>query len=286
MYEDEPWDALEMAVQKSLFEGHAYGTSVLGTRESLARCGGGELAAFHRRLYRPDNAILVVAGDLPEDADGEVGRFFSHLEAGGRPRQDLPDPPARPGWRRVERSAGEVPRLHLAAVAPPADHPDHPLLRLLLTLLTTGRASRLQHLLVEEEQHCLWVSGSVTESPVASQLAIALELVSGAVPERVERRLMEELRRIAEVAPSAEEVERAKRVLRADWVFGQERVHQQALSAGFSLLHFDLDHPRRHLRRSLEARPEDLRRVAQTYLQPELGGVVGWSLPKRKGGAS
>ncbi len=286
MYEDEPWDALEMAVQRSLYEGHAYGCPVLGTRESLANCGSPELAAFHRRFYRPDNAVLVVAGDLPEDAGEEVSRFFSDLEGGEDPRPELAEPAATPGWRRLERRAGEVPRLQVAVALPAADHPDHPVVRLLATLLTSGRASRLQHLLVEEEQLCLWLSGSVAESPIASQLAISLELVPGAEPSQVEGRLMEELGRIADVVPRAEEVERAKRVLRADWVFGQERVHQQALSVGFSLLHFDLDHSRRHLRAALEAEPEDLRRVAEIYLKPQLGGVVGWSLPKREGKAS
>lgn len=293
MYEAEPWDALEMAVQQELFAGHPYGAPVLGTRTSLAGCGRSELAAFHRRFYRPDNAVLVVAGDLPENAREEVAQHFGDVPAGGPARSTLPRPEGRRGWRRLERRAGEVPRLHLAVAVPAADDPDHPLLRLLVTLLTSGRAGRLQQLLVEELQVCLWISGSVSESPLASQLSLSLELVPGARPADVEARLMEELAKIAREAPSEEELGRAKRVLRADWVFSQERVHQQALAAGFSLLQFDLEHSRRHLQHSMAATAEDLRRVAETYLHPledgsadagpPLGGVVGWSLPARRG---
>ncbi|MCB1034545.1 MAG: insulinase family protein [Acidobacteria bacterium] len=286
MYEDEPWDALEMAVQQKLFGGHPYGAPVLGTRDSLVHCGRKELSAFHRHFYRPGNSVLVVAGDLPGKARDRVEKHFGALPSKRFERPALEPPPARPGWRRLTRRAGEIPRLQLSVILPAADHPDHAVLRLLVTLLTSGRASRLQHLLVEDLQLCLWISGVVTESPIASQLNISLELVPGAEPEEVEARLMKELKLLADVPPSHEEVIRAKRVLRADWVFSQERVHQQALTAGFSLLLFDLDHPYRHLERALEATPEDLRRVAATYLRPSLGGVVGWSLPRNeeKGG--
>ena len=64
MYRDDPWDALELDVLAALFPDHPYGRTVLGTEADLTRQGPAELAEFHRRYYRPDNALLVVAGDL------------------------------------------------------------------------------------------------------------------------------------------------------------------------------------------------------------------------------
>ena len=280
MYEGEPWDALELAVQGKLYEDHAYGLPVLGTRQSLARCGAAELASFHRRLYAPDNAVLVLAGDLPENTLREARDRLECLPSRGRSTPFMHQPSSPSGWQRVERQAGEVARLLMAAPAPAANQPDHGILRLLVTLLATGRSSRLQRVLVDELQQCVWISGSLSESPLCSQMSLVLEVVPGIEPRRVEETLKGQLDSLAQEPPSPEEVERAKQVLLADWIFAHERVHSQALSAGFALLHFDLEHPSLQIRRALEANAEDLSRMASSLFGPDSGGVIGWSLPE------
>src|SRR4030095_57865 len=79
MYESEPWDALEMAVHAKLFAGHESGRQALGTREKRLATGPGALRGFHRSFYRPDNAVLVVAGDIGEDALSAVERTMGSL---------------------------------------------------------------------------------------------------------------------------------------------------------------------------------------------------------------
>jgi hypothetical protein len=101
MYESEPWDALEVAVQARLFRGHPYGRPVLGTRGELRATGREDLASFQRRFYRPDNAVLVVAGQTAEEAVlAQVERFMGGLEPGAerRPRPRLLRARRR-GWR-------------------------------------------------------------------------------------------------------------------------------------------------------------------------------------------
>ncbi|MCH9646925.1 MAG: insulinase family protein [Deltaproteobacteria bacterium] len=278
MYEGEPWDALELAVQQELFQGHSYGKPVLGTRESLTHCGASELAAFHHRLYSPENAVLVVAGDVPENSLQEIEARLGSLPARGAAPAFTQRPKIGAGWKRVERHTGEVARLLMAVAAPSADHRDHSIFRLLVSLLTSGRSSRLQRALVDELQLCVWVSGSLSESPLASQLSLALEVVPGVEPARVEEALRKELAALATEPPSSAEMDRARQVLLADWIFGHERVHSQALSAGFALLHFDLDHPQRQLQRALQVRPEEISSLVARTFEPEGAGVIGWSL--------
>jgi zinc protease len=269
MYDSEPWDALETEVQARLFPSHPYGRPVLGTKEELIATGPEDLARFHRSLYRPDNGILVVAGAVGAAALDEVDRVLGRLPAG----EDRLGP-------RVERRKGEVARLLLSLPAPPGSHPDHPVLKLLVTLLAGGRTSRLQRALVDEGQLCAWIAADLSESLDASQITVAAEVVPGVEPEQVETEI---LRLLAEVltAPAAEdELERARQITTADWVFGHERVHQQALSAGMALAVFDLGHLDRHLRGLMEADADRLLDVASRYLRPERGGVLGWSLPR------
>ncbi|MBW8878084.1 MAG: insulinase family protein [Acidobacteria bacterium] len=284
MYDSEPWDSLEMAVHERLFDGHPYGRPVLGTRDELLATDGAVLRDFHRRFYRPDNAVLVVAGDLGDEGDealAAVERTLGRLPAGAAPRRG-PTPPAvlPTSLERLERRKGEVARLLIALPAPAGSHPDHPALRLASTLLGDGRTSRLQHTLVEEEQLCVWAAADLSEGLDASLLTLAAEVVPGVEPNRVEARVLELIAGVFDRPPGEEELERCKQMAAADWVFGHEKVHQQAVSAGLALAVFDLEHLDRHLDQLLATGTDLLLEVAGRYLRPERGGVVGWSLPK------
>jgi zinc protease len=280
MYDSEPWDALEMEVQAGLFLPHPYGRPVLGTREELLATGPDELRAFHRRFYRPDNAVLIVVGDLEANALEAVQDTFGRLPARGDHRNgSLPITPLQ-GLRRIERRKGEVARMLLALPAPSGAHPDHPPLRLVTTLLAGGRTSRLQEALVDGGQLCAWVSADLSESLDASQLSITAEVVPGVEPERVEAEVFRLLDDLMRNPPSEEEVERARQISTADWVFGHERVHQQAISLGLAATLFDLDYLDRHLQGLLAAGPERVLEVVSRYLRPERGAVLGWSLPR------
>ena len=159
-------------------------------------------------------------------------------------------------------------------------HPDHPPLRLVTTILAGGRTSRLQDALVDSGQLCSWVSADLSESLDASQLSIAAEVVPGIEPERVEAEVLRLLAGLATDPPTPEEVERARQIATADWVFGHEKVHQQAISLGLSAALFDLDYVDRHLAGLLAASPEQVGEVVSRYLRPERGAVLGWSLPR------
>jgi zinc protease len=281
MYESEPWDALEMAVHQRLFEGHPYGRPVLGTREELLATGAEALRDFHRRFYRPDNAVLVIAGDVGEEALAAVERTLGQLPAGAEPRRGVAPPATLPvKLERLERRKGEVARLLLALPAPRGSHPDHAPLRLAATVLGGGRTSRLQHALVEDEQLCVWVTADLSEGMDASMMTLAAEVVPGVEPARVEARVLELVEELRRAPLGEQELERCRQIAAADWVFGHEKVHQQALSVGLALGLFDLEHLDLHLERLLATGAERLLEVAERYLCPERGSIVGWSLPK------
>jgi zinc protease len=281
MYDSEPWDSLEMAVHERLFAGHPYGRPVLGTRDELLATDHTVLRGFHSRFYRPDNTVLVVAGDVGDEALDAVERTLGRLPAGAAQRSGPTPPSVLPSsLERLERRKGEVARLLLALPAPAGSHPDHPALRLAAILLGDGRTSRLQHTLVEEEQLCVWAAADLSEGLDASMMTIAVEVVPGIEPARVEARVLELIADLFRNPPGEEELERCRQIAAADWVFGHEKVHQQAVSAGLAMALFDLEHLDRHLDQILATGPDRLLEVADRYLHPERGGVAGWSLPK------
>ncbi len=282
MYESEPWDALEMRVAADFFGGHPYGRPVLGTRESLAAIDGPVLGDFHRRFYRPSNAVVAVAGDIGPEVEDQVVAAFGHLDGPTAPRPASHPGERRRGLQRIERRQGEVARMLLTLPAPGAEDPEHPLLFLLLAVLGSGRASRLHRGLVEEGQLCVWVTTELGETAEPGAATLALEVVPGVEPARVEAELLAAVDRLRTSGPSVEEVERAQKILLADWIFGHEKGHQLAFLFGSTLATFDAEHPWRYLERLLAAEAGDLRPIAERYLDPAAGGVVGWSLPKEE----
>ncbi len=278
MYRDDPWDALELEVLARLFGGHPYGLPVLGTPEELRTVGADELRAFHAAYYRPDNAVLVVGGDVDESVFADVERELGAIPAGGAARREQPRSTPPVGCVRLERRQGEVPRLLLAFPAPPAPHPDHPALRLLVAALAGGRAARLHRRLVDERELCLAVTTDLHDTQAPGALLVGLELLPGIEPRLAEEALLAELDEVRAAPLPQEEIERARQILFADWVFGHERVHQQALTAGFALALFDLGHPRRQLERVAACDAARVREVAARYLDPARGAVLGWSL--------
>ena len=221
MYEDDPWDALELAVQaERCSASHPYGRSVLGTRKDLRAVGRDELRAFHARWYAPANAVLVVAGDLGRGALREVERpsATSPAPGAGAGRRGPRRAAARgaPGEADREAPAGEVARLLLACRRRRPRATDHPALRLLATALGGGRTSRLHRAFVDVGQLCL---RRRARSPRASRrrcLSVRASCCRASSPRRSRRCL-------AELPGAADETEASSsapsRVLGADWVF-------------------------------------------------------------------
>ncbi len=280
MYEDDPWDSLELELQSRFYGDHPYGRPVLGTRESLASIDSNRLRSFHRRCYRPGNAVLVVAGDVGEGVYDEVEARFGALDGGAPAGVDDAEgeTPPRRGFERFERRSGETSRLLVGLPAPSASHPDYAPLCLAVTVLGRGRASRLHRTLVDEGRLCAAISADVNEMVGSGMTVIAAEAAPGADRARVEAEVWRELETLTVSPIASSDLERARRLLLSDWVFGLERIGQQAVLAGSAVALFGEDHPRRFLDAVRLADADSVVAAARRYLDRQAGAVAGWSL--------
>lgn len=280
MYEAEPWEALERQVRSRVFAGHAYGRQILGSTEEVGRISREDLERFHRRFYRPDNAVLVVAGAIDSSAADKVKQCFGHLRPAGTPAGEAPLPGHPTECARIEIVRGRVPRLLLMFPVPEADHDDFPALRLLCALLASGRSSCLNDRLVERQSLCGWVSASVGEGMLGGGLQISAELTPGTEPARVEEMVFSELQRLRDGAVDEEASARARRMLEADWVFAHERIEVQALTLSHAAALVGPDYPAEQLTAIARVDAQSLSRTARRYLDPDHGSVLGWAIPE------
>ncbi len=230
MYESDPWDALEQAVATALFGEHPYARPVLGPREELLATGVEELAAFHRAFYRPDNAAMVVAGAVGESDLVAIESTLGALERGAAPRLPMPawQPPAELRARRTAPRRGAAaccwrcrrrPRTMQITRCCACWWERSPTDARAACGGTSSRSARC-------------VSSSTPMLPSAlgpGTVTVEAELHEGADPREVEERVLAHLRVLGEAPLDEAELARARVSLLADWVFGNEQAHQQAL---------------------------------------------------------
>lgn len=183
---------------------------------------------------------------------------------------------------RVERRKGEVARFLLALPAPVAGDDDYARLLLATAVLGSGRASRLHRRLVEESRICSRVTAEVSESVDPGTSLITAETMPGADPQRVEREIGEVLNALASDPPDEVELERARSMMIADWVFAHERIHQRAMVVANAVTLFDAGHPGRVLETACATSGSELSAAVGRWLDPTGLSVAGWSLPEAR----
>lgn len=152
--EDEDDKALRDECLAAMFKWHNYGNAIIGAPSDVAHSDAELLAAFYRRHYRPDNASLIVSGQIDPSVllEGIVAHF-SPIQCPARP---LPAPvtvePQQQGEREVTlRRVGEAPVLLLGYRGPAFAHPDTAALWLLAKIFQarlTMRRDALQSIVV------------------------------------------------------------------------------------------------------------------------------------------
>jgi predicted Zn-dependent peptidase len=151
--ETNPQGLIGSATLAKAFSAVPYGHPVWGWPKDLLRITRPIAEAFRETYYTPNNAFVVLVGDLnPTQVIPILDRYFGSL-----PIRPLPPTldfrePLQDGERRVIVDFPAEPQLVVAYQAPPIGHPDTFPLSVLGTILATGRSARLQRHLVEEQR--------------------------------------------------------------------------------------------------------------------------------------
>jgi zinc protease len=138
------------------FDVHPYGRPGIGSIADLDAATLDDVKSFHAAYYRPDNAVLVVAGNFdPQQLDAWVDQYFGPLKTPGRPiPQVTAVEPARttPRSFTVYEPNVPLPAVTISWPAPAADSPDIAAWMVLDAIVQRGQSSRLYHSMVYEQQ--------------------------------------------------------------------------------------------------------------------------------------
>jgi zinc protease len=226
-YENQPYGMAFLELSQMLFPPqHPYSWPTIGHMEDLTAASYEDVVAFFKKYYAPNNASLVIAGDIDLDATQKlVEKWFSEIPAG----EPVPPLPPQPAYltevkRKTMTDQVQLPRLHLAWLTPPAYSPSDAALDLVSSILAGGKNSRLYKRLVYDTQIAQDVGAFQQSQKLGSMFLIMATARPGHTAEELQTAIDEEIDKLRREPPQPREVERAINEIEAAFYRQMERV--------------------------------------------------------------
>lgn len=284
--ENDPRGILFERTLSTAYLWHAYGRDTIGSRSDVESVPIERLVAFYRRYYRPDNAVLVVAGRFdPERTLRQVVEVYGKLR---RPKEPLPatytEEPVQDGERQVVlRRVGDVGAALAVYHVPQGAHPDFAALDVLAHALGSEPSGRLYKALVETKKAtAAYASTLQLREPGVAYFGA--EVREGQSLDEACKVLLEGVEQAARTPFTEEEVARARTALLSRYELFLTHSEAVALALSEAASQGDWRLLFIHRDRIERVTAAEVTRVAAAYLKPSnrtLGLFVPTAKPER-----
>ena len=285
--DNDPGSILQEQMMAALYTHHPYGIPIIGWEQEIKALNRDDAMSFYHRYYAPENALLIVAGDVDPDevkrlAEETYGKLAPSGKLNGRHRP--PEPahlsPVKVALQDARAGRTTVQRYYLAPSYASAEPGEAEALDLLMRVAATGPVSKIYKRLVVEDKTAAnaggWYADSGLDSGRLGFYAVAAEDVSAEELEQAIDGVIEDLR---EHGVTQEELDRARASYLAEFVYNADsqsrmaRVYGWRLAVGMTVADVE-EWPARLKRVTVD----DVRDVARKYLIDK-DSVTGYLLP-------
>jgi zinc protease len=274
--EEQPESKAAQVYKELVYGKHPFGRPALGRRKVVEALTPEDCAAFHRRVFVPNNTLMAVVGDFDsKEVIDELTKLTAGWKKGELPKLDPPAVMPPKGFEEKIVSLADAAQLHFYLGHPGIrrGNPDYYKLLVMDYVLGTGPGftDRLSARLRDREGLAYTVTGNITSS--ASEEPGVFTCYIGTAPdnfERVKKLFLEELNRIRDTKATPEEVDDAKKYLLGNLPFQFTTINQVAeqllmvekYKLGFGYLD--------DFRKAVQAvTPDDVQAVAKKYIDPK-----------------
>jgi len=250
------------------YKAHPYHWPIIGWMSDIETITREELEAHYKTYYIPNNATVIIVGDVDTSQTmAAVRRYFESLPQGPPPPPVRPPEPPQLGEHRAE-----IPRpTALAALAmayhiPAFEHADALPLEVLSQILSQGQSSRLYRDLVYQRQLATSISANAEFRVDPGLFTIVSMVQAEKTPAEVEAAVYEQLEQVTAESITDRELEKAINQALSGFVFRQDSIQQQAFTIGSFHILQSYKVINAYIERLRSVTKQDVARVARTYL--------------------
>ncbi len=284
--ENYPMYQIREEMYANAFHVHSYKWPVVGWKSDLKKITREDLFQYYKKYYHPNNAVLVVSGNVGSDLDElklRINSYFSKIPAGERaPKSVELDEPEQFGERtsKIQRP-GVLDYLIMGFRIPAVDHADIPSLIVLSAILGgwqgligffgnrggfVSRSNRLYKRLVDGR-----IASEVTlRFPLSIDpdlLTTEVTVIPGSSIQAAQSALVDEFDKIGDSPPSETEMRVAFNQIRSWHAYENDGVTSKALTLGVSEVLGNTGILESLMRSALNVSPEDVREAARKYIR-------------------
>lgn len=283
--DNQPYGNLLKAVKQHMFKNHPYRWTTIGEMEHLDAATLEEFQEFFKTYYVPNNAVLVVAGDIQkEQAKKWISDYFSPIPAGNVPaKKHYEEEPItqeiRASW---EDPNVQIPMLVTAYRTPSMKTREARVLDMISTILSDGKSSRLYKRLVDTEKKALDVAAfNFSQEDYGTYFIYALP-VGNTKLDDLTAVISDEIKKIQTTLLTDKEMEMIRNKFENDYVNSNASVEGVAHNlATYYLLYKDVNLINTELDIIRSITPEEIRDVAKKYLNDNQRLVLEYG-PEKK----
>ncbi|MBM4286217.1 MAG: insulinase family protein [Deltaproteobacteria bacterium] len=279
--EDDPVSFLLEETRAAAFKAHPYQWPIIGWFNDIESITREDFQKYYRTYYQPDNATVVVVGDIdPQETMALIEAAYGAIPAGPPPPAVTSVEPPQYGERRVAvHREAQFPFLVMAYHVPNWENPDAFVLELMVRLLAKGRSSRLYHRLVYKDKLALEVGADYDLDTAHPSLFL---FYGQPMPQKtvgqLESALETEIRRLQTELLDDKELQKAKNQVTAAFYMSMDSLFYRGMVLGKLATVARWTLVREFVPKVNQVTAEDVRRVARKYFVPT-NRTVGVLIP-------
>jgi zinc protease len=285
--DNDPGSILQEQMMAALYTNHPYGIPIIGWEHEIEALDREDAFSFYRRFYAPNNALLVVAGDVePDEVRALAEQTFGKIAPSGlvngraRPKEPTHYAPVRVTLEDERAGRTTVQRYYLAPSYASAEPGEAEALDLLMRVAAAGSISKIYKRLVIEDRKAAnaggWYSDSGLDSGRIGFYAIAAENISADDLDREIDLVIEDLK---QNGVTQEELDRARASYLAEFIYTSDSQSRMARHYGWRLVTgMTVTDVEQWPDRLTRVTVDNIREAARKYLVDK-NSVTGYLLP-------
>ncbi|WP_434979777.1 M16 family metallopeptidase [Daejeonia sp. YH14] len=283
--DNQPYGNLFTAVQANLFTKHPYHWSTIGSMDDLNAAKLEEFQDFYKKYYVPNNATLVVAGDIkPEETKKWISEYYGSIPKGTLHPKDFPkDTPITQSKEVDYHDANiQLPAYVFAYRTPDNKDKDNYALDMLSSYLSSGKSSVLYKKLVDQEKKALQV-GAFNQTLEDYGIFAFYAIPMGSTPKEVlQKDIDSEIQNVQTDLISEEDYQKLQNQYENQFVNSNSSIQGIASSlATYHVLYGNTNLINKEIDIYRSVTREDIRNVAKKYLNPNQRVIINY-LPEKK----